>query len=64
MIEDVMYGDIFRANIDICVKEPPVKLLRNPKLVWNEIHWEKYSLSIPGTGSREPILTMISAIKV
>ena len=38
MIEDVMYGLMFKAKIDIVSKEPPVKALKklNASPVWLE----------------------------
>ncbi len=56
MMEEVMYGVMFSAKMDICSKEPPVKaskkLKASPVLAWN--HSRNTSLSTPGTGSCDP----------
>jgi hypothetical protein len=50
-MEDVMYGEMFNAKMDIWEKEPPVRVLRKPKPVCIVIQYWKYSLSTSGTGS-------------
>jgi len=38
MMDEVIYGEIFNANIDICVKEPPVKVSKKLREVCRLIH--------------------------
>ena len=66
MMDDVIYGVTFNANIDIRVKEPPVNELR--KLFASPKADSRYSLTAavfnPGTGIIEPNLITIKIKKV
>ena len=57
-MEEVIYGVMFNAKIDIVVNEPPVKASKklNASPVFLENQSLKTLLSTPGIGSCEPIL--------
>ena len=68
MMDDVMYGVIFSARMDMFRKDPPVnasnRLNASPE-VCAASQREKYVLSTPGTGSCEPkrMTASISSVK-
>jgi len=41
MMEEVIYGVILSAKIDIWVKEPPVRVSKNPNAVWDPTQYSK-----------------------
>ena len=52
MIEDVMYGVIFKANTDMLRNDPPVIASKNPKpAAWLSNQLLNTSPLTPGTGS-------------
>jgi hypothetical protein len=68
IMEDVMYGVMLNAKIDIEVNEPPVIALKNPNA--SEVCFAKKSAKkvvwTPGIGSCDPkrITTNIKAVKI
>ncbi len=64
IIDAVIYGVMFNANIDIDEKEPPVSWLKKSSEFWLSNQFEIYDASTPGTGSWHPIRTITKATKV
>ena len=66
MIEDVMYGVMLKAKMDIEEKDPPVMALKKPKafVVCLANQSAKNDVSIPGMGSWEPKRMTTSIMKV